>query len=235
MTIKSAHIVESFGYKSDALFNGLPDKVKSDFFKEFQFKNYKKGQNIFSESSYPAGIYFIKKGKVKTFRNLENGKEHVIYIYVEGELLGYAAFFSEESYHDSAATIEESEIGFMHKDKITSLLTEHSELSQMIMKNLSWVFGVMVNSVVTLAHKTVRERVALTLLILHEKFNRTNRIEEEVTIEMRREDFASLAGTAVETLVRLLKEFREDELIETRGKKIIIKNRVKLMEIAEMG
>lgn len=198
-------------------------------------KQFKKGQNIFTEGTYPAGIYFIKKGKVKKYKSLNGGKEQIIYVCSEGELLGYATFLSEEIYPDSAASLTDATIGFLSKDKLMKLLEEHDELSKMLMKNLSHEFGVLVNFIATFTQKTVRERVALTLLILHEKFKDDLNEYNEIQIVLTRADFANIVGTAVATLVRLLHDFKEEKLIRTQGRKIIIINKLRLLEIADVA
>jgi len=198
-------------------------------------KQFKKGQNIFTEGTYPAGIYFIKKGKVKKYKSLNRGKEQIIYVCSEGELLGYATFLSEEIYPDSAASLTDAVIGFLSKDKLMKLLDEHDELSKMLMKNLSHEFGVLVNFIATFTQKTVRERVALTLLILHEKFKEDLNENNEVQIVLTRADFANIVGTAVATLVRLLHDFKEENLIQTQGRKIVIINKAQLLEIADVA
>jgi len=233
MTEKSSKVAEKFIFKSDSAFIGLPENVKEDFLKQMIVKHFKKGQPVFTEGTYPSGIYFVVKGKVKKYKTLNDGKEQIIYLYTEGELLGYAAFLSEERYPDSAATLTESSIGFISKEELVRLLHQHNELSKMLLKNLSHEFGVMVNFIAIFTHKSVRERVALALLILKEKFTDSVNEKNEVQIDLTREDLANIVGTAVETLVRLLHDFKEEALIQTEGRKIIIKDKHKLLEIAD--
>jgi CRP-like cAMP-binding protein len=234
MQIETNKITERFIFKSDSVFVRLPEKVKDEFFNQMTVKHFKKGQNIFLEGSFAAGIFFIKNGKVKKYKSLNGGKEQIIYLCSEGELLGYAAFLSEERYPDSAATLTDCSIGFISKEKLDVLLEQYEELSKMLMKNLSHEFGVLINFIATFTQKSVRERVALTLLILHEKFNDNLNDNGEVQIELTREDFANIVGTAVETLVRLLHDFKDECLIITQGRKIIIKDKPKLLEIADL-
>jgi len=105
----------------------------------------------------------------------------------------------------------------------------------MMMKNLSHEFGVLVNFIATFTQKTVRERVALTLLILQEKFKYDLNENNEIQIILTRADFANIVGTAVATLVRLLHDFKEENLIRTQGRKIIINNKQGLLEIADVA
>ena len=232
MTFHTNHIADRFIFNSAHIFSGLPENVKEVFVNQMVMKQFKKGQNIFTEGTYPAGIYFIKKGKVKKYKTLNGGKEQIIYICSEGELLGYAAFLGEERYPDSAAVLIDSTIGFIPKEKLLTLMDQYDEISKMLMKNLSHEFGVLVNVIATYTRKSVRERAALTLLILYEKFKEDE--TSEVQIVLSREDFANIVGTAVETLVRLLHDFKEENLIETQGRIIFIKNTQQLLKIANV-
>jgi len=235
MSIKTDSVAERFIFKSDSAFSNLPDNIKEVFLGQMIVKQFRKKQNIFTEGTYPAGIYFIKKGKVKKYKSLNGGKEQILYVCSEGELLGYAAFLSEEMYPDSAASLTDATIGFLSKDKLLKLLDQYDELSKMLMKNLSHEFGVLVNFIATFTQKTVRERVALTLLILQAKFKDNIDENNEIQINLTRADFANIVGTAVATLVRLLHDFKEENLIRTQGRKIIINNKLQLLEIADVA
>lgn len=234
MSIIPDSVAERFIFKSDSAFSNLPDNIKEVFLSQMIVKQLRKKQNIFTEGTFPAGIYFIKKGKVKKYKSLNGGKEQILYVCSEGELLGYAAFLSEEMYPDSAASLTDATIGFISKVKLVKLLDQYPELSNMLMKNLSHEIGVLVNFIATYTHKTVRERVALTLLILQEKFKDNLNENGEVQIVLSRADFANTVGTAVATLVRLLHDFKEENLIRTQGRKIVISNKLQLLEIADV-
>lgn len=235
MSTEKDSVAERFIFKSNSAFSNLPENIKEVFLSQMVFKQFKTKQNIFTEGTYPAGIYFIKKGKVKKYKSLSGGREQIIYVCSEGELLGYAAFLSEEVYPDSAASLTEASIGFLSKDKLLKLLDQYDELSRMMMKNISHEFGVLVNFIATFNQKTVRERVALTLLILQEKFKYDLNENNEIQIILTRADFANIVGTAVATLVRLLHDFKEENLIRTQGRKIVINDKQGLHEIADVA
>ncbi len=234
MDDSSSKIRERFHLKREFDFESLPEHVQEDFTNHMIVKHFKRGQNIFTEGAFPSGIYFVKKGKIKKFKTLNSGKEQIIYLCSEGEMIGYAAFLGEERYHDSAAAITESLIGYISKDRLISLLDKHEELSKLLIKKLSHEFGVMVNFIATFTKKSVRERVALTLLILNENFRQNTNDDNEIQIELTREDFANIVGIAKETLVRILSEFAREGLIQKNGRKIVAKETLKLFKIADL-
>ncbi|MFA7188447.1 MAG: Crp/Fnr family transcriptional regulator [Alphaproteobacteria bacterium] len=235
MDDSATKIRERFYLKREFDFESLPGYVKSDFNQQMIVKRFKRGQTIFHEGAFPSGIFFVKTGKIKKFKTLNSGKEQIIYLCSEGEMIGYAAFLGEERYHDSAATITDSSIGFISKDKLVRLLDRHQELSKLLVKKLSHEFGVMVNFIATFTKKSVRERVALTLLILNENFRQNTNRENEIEIELTRKDFANIVGIAVETLVRILADFSHEGLISKKGRKIIVKRYFELFKIADLN
>lgn len=227
-------IRERFHLKRAFDFESLPEHVQADFTNQMIVKHFKRGQNIFTEGAYPSGIYFVKKGKIKKYKSLNSGKEQIIYLCSEGEMVGYAAFLGEEKYHDSAAALTDSLIGYIPEERLAYLLEKYKELSMLLVKKLSHEFGVMVNFIVTFTKKSVRERVALTLLILNENFRQSQNADIDIEIELTREDFANIVGIATETLVRILSDFVKENLIEKRGRKIIINKPHDLFKIADL-
>jgi CRP-like cAMP-binding protein len=169
---------------------------------------------------------------VKKYKTDHAGKEHLLSLCSEGELLGYSALLCDEPYPDSITAVETSSLGFLPKEVFLKATNESNALMSCLLSSLSHEFGVMVNSVMIFAHMSVRERLALTLLILSEKFRKKNK-SNLVEITMSREDLANMVGTATETLVRLLQEFKKEEIIEINGKKISVLKTKTLIEMSK--
>ncbi|HEX8037971.1 MAG TPA: Crp/Fnr family transcriptional regulator [Chryseosolibacter sp.] len=195
---------------------------------------YKKGEMVFREGGIPAGIFYLVSGKVKKYKTTSRGSEQIFYVCAAGELLGYHAVLSGEHYPDSAATIQESEITFIPKESFLSVLQSSPVLSNKLLKTLGHEFSVFINSITSLATKSVRERVALNLLILDEKFRTEERQDTAGEINMSRTDLANMVGTAKETLVRLLQQFKKEGLIEARGRVIRVVNRKAIIKEANL-
>jgi CRP-like cAMP-binding protein len=225
---------DKFNFNSDSIFEGLPESDISLLNKNMVTHTYKKGEILFREGSYPTGIYFIKKGKVKKYKTDKEGKEQIFYMYRKGELLGYHALISEEKFTDTASTIEESVISFIPKDDFLQTIQISSILSNRLLKVMSHEFGVLVNGLAVLAQKTVRERLALSLLVLRDKYKKENQENKPVEVELSRDDLSKFVGTARETLVRLLHDFKAEGLIETNGRKIILLKPLEISKIANL-
>lgn len=174
---------------------------------------YKKNQPLFIEGSYPRGVFCIISGKVKVFSTGETGKEQIIRIAGAGDVVGFRALFSEEPYKLSATTLEESSIFVIKIEDFLELVHSQPELLQAVLRELSKESGERADFIKAMAQKTVRERLAIVLLVLES-------IYKDDLINLSREDLANFVGTATETLIRLLKDFKDENLIEVQGRKI---------------
>lgn len=185
---------------------------------------YKKNQPLFLEGSIPRGVFCINEGKVKIFGRGQEGKEQIIHISKAGEIVGFRSMFSGEPYAVSASTLEESNICFIGKDDFLSLVDTNTTLRNGIMRELSKELAERAHFITDMAQKSVRERLASALILL-------NDIYGEEMINISREDLANFVGTATETLIRLLKDFKDENLIKTHTRKIEIINQEGLLNI----
>jgi CRP-like cAMP-binding protein len=223
--------IDQFYFKSHSIFDGLTKDETDILTSRMSMVKYKQGQIIFHEGGFSTGVYIVKEGKVKKYKTGIDGKEQIFYVCKAGEIMGYHALLSEEPYSDSAATMENSLISFIPKEDFLKVLNNSSVLSNHLLKNLSHEFGVFINSITILAQKTVRERLALSLLILKDKY-KDNVVNKEIHIVLSRDDLANFVGTVKETLVRLLHDFKEEGLIKTEGKSIIVLDGKGLVKVA---
>lgn len=199
-------------------------------------KNYnfiKKGQVIFSEGNRPLGLYCIYSGKVKISKSGEEGRDHIVRFAKNGDIIGYRAILSGENYTASAIALDDSEICFIPKDIFLGLVQSGSDLSIKIMKLLSKDLKTAESKMTELAQKPVRERIAEILLMLKE-FYGFEKDNATLNVILSREDLANIVGTATETLIRLLSDYRQQKIIDLQGKKIKILNLSKLTNIANL-
>lgn len=227
-------MISKFIFNNQYLLNELPKSDKESLEKVMQHKKYRKNEAVFTEGTLPTGIFYVKEGKVKKYKVDNDGREQIIYIYNAGEFFGYSAILSEEPYGDTTVTIEDAIISFISKDDFIDLLDTSVIFSRLLLKSLSHEFSVMVNLMAVLSQRTVRERVALSLLILHDKYKICD-TEKVVFIMLSRADLANMAGTANETLARVLHDFKDDNLIWMEGRKIQLLNIQRLTQIANFS
>lgn len=186
---------------------------------------YKKNQAIFVQGSMPRGVYCVNSGKIKIFAQGEEGKEQIIQLATNGDLLGFRAMFSGEAYKVSATALEECNICFISKSDFLDLVDENPRLRDDLMKELSTELTDKALFITNMAQKSVRQRLASSLVALQQ-------IYKDDMINLTREDLANFVGTATETTIRILKDFKEEGLIQTHTRKIEVLDLEALEDIA---
>lgn len=196
--------------------------------------SYKKGQVIFSESSRPLGLFCVNSGKVKLTMLGEEGKGQIIHLAKDGDIMGYRALLSGDTYSCSATAIEDANVCFVPKSVFFSMVEKNTSISMQLMKLLSSELKTAEKSITDLAQKPVRERLAEALLFLKETYG----FEQDgatINVTLSREEISNIVGTATESAIRLLSEFKSDKMIELTGKKIKILDLKKLLKTANVS
>lgn len=196
---------------------------------ERDIRNYKKKEDIYREGAYPKGIYFINKGKVKSYQTNELGKELITELHKEGDFFGYLSLLQDEKYTSSAATLEDSEIFIIPKEDFFTLIYKNAEVSRRFIEILSDNLREKEKQLVKLAYNSVRKRVAEALVNLSDKYKKDG--DTKFSMNVSREDLANMVGTATETVIRTLSDFKEDKFIEVAGGTITILNYDKLAKM----
>lgn len=194
---------------------------------------YKKGQIIFNAGQNPQGIYCVHEGKIKVYQVGDEGKEQIVRLAKGGDILGYRSLLGGGKYSSTAETLDDSKICFIPKKTFINLLESNGTLSMLLMKLLSIDLKVAEHRMTDLAQKPVRERVAEAILYLKQTYG-LETDGETISIALSREDIANIVGTATETTIRLLAEFKQDGIIRLDGKKIAILKPVDLLKVANV-
>jgi CRP-like cAMP-binding protein len=192
-------------------------------------KMYKKKEVIFGEESMPVFLYFLVKGKVKTSRAHEYGKELITTLYKEGDFFGYHALLEDKPYSETAEAMEDSEVCLIPKEDFYALVHNNVNVMRTFIKMLSGNVAEKEKQLINLAYSSVRKRVAEALLHLQERFSKP--ADQNFSMAISREDLANMVGTATESLIRTLSEFKEDKLVEIKGSSITIVDSNKLKKL----
>ena len=189
---------------------------------------------IFEENKPATHLYFIVRGNVKLFRISESAKEFVSGIFGKGEFIGQLSLLGQSGkYNATAMVMEQAEVCAIPKDDFTKLIYQNKTVSNKFIEMLSNNIVDLQEQLFDMAYTPVRKRAAKALLHLFEKG--IIKGETETGINIPREDFAGIIGTATETAIRTLKDFRNEELIKVEnGKRFILLNEKKLQEIADV-
>lgn len=191
----------------------------------------KKGETIFEESDILDGIYCVKDGVCKLTKLSSNGKDQIVKLVTKGELLGQRSLISEEPTNLGAVALEDMQVCFVPKSQVMDFFNANNKFSLNMMKNVCHDLKEADNVLVNLAQKSVKERLAITLLYLEDTFGVNE--DDTLKIQLSREEISSIIGTATESCIRLLSEFNKTGLIELTGKKIILKDKKGLRKLSE--
>jgi len=186
---------------------------------ERDVRHYKKKDLVFREGAFPKGVYFISKGKVKIYHKNDQSKELIISLHKEGDFFGFLSLLKEEEYTHSAAVLEDAEIYMIPRDDFFSLIYKNPEVARKFIEILSNNLIENEQQLVRLAYNSVRKRVAEALVKLSDTFKKE---EGCFSMNVSREDLASIVGTAKETVIRTLSDFKDDKYIEISGGTITI-------------
>lgn len=191
----------------------------------------KKGEVIFEEGETINGIYCVKDGICKLSKLSPNGKDHIVKLIKKGELLGQRSMISDEPVNLTAVALEDMEVCFIPKAEVMGFFDKNNQFSMNVMKTICGDLKEADDHMVNMAQKTVKERLAETLLYLLDTFGKND--DNTLKVQLSRDELASMIGTATESCIRLLSDFNKLGLIELSGKKIILKDINKLKKIAD--
>lgn len=191
----------------------------------------KKGEPIFEEGEITKGVFCVKDGICKLSKLSANGKEQIVKLVKSGELLGQRSMISEEPANLSAVALEDMEVCFIPKTEIMGFFNGNNEFSMNVMKTICGDLKESDDHMVSMAQKSVKERLAKTLLYLEDTFGKNE--DGTLYIQLSREELAGVIGTATESCIRLLSELNKSGIIDLVGKKIAIIDRNKLKRMAE--
>ena len=192
---------------------------------QFDVETYHKKQTLYQEGKRPRYLYYLVKGKVKGFRSHPDGKEYITDLFSPGNFIGYAALIENKNYDDSSVILEESEIVLIPKDDFLDMIFNDISIATKFIQIITQNVKEKEERLMNLAYSSLRKRVAKALVDIYEKFGK------DKPIEISREDIAQFVGTATESLIRTLSDFREEKLIEIKNGKILVDNTEKLKNL----
>ena len=219
-------------FDEDTLRHRVPQDLLEKVKMHKQSLWYAKGSHLFDEKEHPEVVYVIKSGIAKLSKIGTYGKEQILRFITEGDLIGYRSLLCGESFRARAEALTEVEALCIPSGVFIELLEEDKSLAFEMLKKIAFELGESANTITFLAQKTVRERLAEMLLILEGKLGMDP--EGFIKIVLTREEIANLIGTATESAIRLISEFKSDKIIETEGRSIKIIDRERLMRLAHL-
>ncbi len=195
---------------------------------QYDIDSYHKKQSLYQEGRRPKFLYYLSKGKVKAFKAHPDGKEYITDLFSTGDFFGYSALIEDRNYDDSAEVLEEAEIMQIPREDFLGMINSDINIAAKFIRIITHNVKEKEERLLSLAYSSLRKRIAKALADIHEKFNLG---QDKKTIEISREDIAQYVGTATESLIRTLSDFKSEKLISITDGKISITNMEKLKNL----
>jgi CRP/FNR family transcriptional regulator, polysaccharide utilization system transcription regulator len=219
-------------FESSSIFRYLnADEVTTINF-EKDYRQYKRGDILYQEGNRISGFYCVNNGIIKVFKTGFDGKEQIIRFAKKGDIIAYRSVLSNELACTSAKVIEDCQVCFIPSEVLISFIKLNSTFALEMMKLACHELGEANSFITDIAQKTVRERLAEVLIFLVHDFGLDN--QQFLNISLTREELANIVGTATESVIRLLSEFKSDKLVELNGRRIKILNTKGLEKISNV-
>lgn len=195
-------------------------------------RTFKRGERIFSVDDPAHGLFYITKGNIKVCRMGILGKEQIVRLAREGDLLGYRSVISGERHSTTAVALEDATLYFIHRDTFLRLCSLNDGLSQKILTMLADELKTAQGRIVAMAQKSTKSRLAEALLQLSEICG-VEPEDKALRVNITRQELADLIGTATESVIRILSEFRQERIIGITRRRIRILDRKALQATAD--
>lgn len=225
------HAIRSKEYKNTS--DGFDSFIKdaqgvlglSDLCKDRRVKQFKKKSEIFMEGDLPLYVFFVKSGNVKTFKTNQDGKELITNLYGKNDFFGFEPLLENTSYQESAAALQDSEIVQVPKHDFLTLLYGQKDVAASFIGLLCKKVADKEKQLLNLAYHSVRQRIAEALLKLVQVKNTSDKIQ------ISRDDLSKMVGTAPESVIRGLSDFKDEGLIEIENGKIRVVEPARLEKV----
>jgi CRP-like cAMP-binding protein len=195
---------------------------------QYAVEQYSKKQNLYAEGKRPRFLYFLVSGKVKAYKTHEDGKEYITDLYSAGEFVGYSALIEDKNYDDTAIIIEDAEIMQIPREDFVTMIHSDVNIAAKFIRIITQNVKAKEDRLLSLAYSSLRKRVAKALVDINGKFNTNGSTNP---IEISREEIAQYVGTATESLIRTLSDFKSEKLIDIRNGKIVVSDTAKLKNL----
>jgi len=194
-------------------------------------KRVKKGEVIFKEGEKLNGVFCIRNGVAKLSKLSSNGKDQIVKLATKGNLLGQRSVISEESANLSAIAVNDTQVCFIPKEGIMNTLNTNPNFAVEVLRHMAHDLKEADDVIINMSQKSVKQRAAEAFIYMQNSFG----VDDEgfMSIALSREEIANIVGTATESCIRVISEFKKDKLIKTSGKKIAIINEAALRALME--
>ncbi len=229
MNSEEAHIIHS-SWKNQSILRHLDADEISYLEETTEIRHYKRNEIIFLQGKRISGCYVVLSGIVKQFKTGVEGKDYIFRLAKPFEILGFRSVLSEEPACNTSTVIDDCTLCYIPKECLHHLVKTNGEFALDLLMIACRELEESHSLITEIAQKSVKERLAELLLMLKNKFGVNE--NQQLNIALSREELANVVGTATESVIRLLSEFKAERYIDINGKKIAILNEKALEKIA---
>lgn len=229
--LRITQATQPYLFQNSFILNDLPVKDRTMLQHSVKSEPRKRGDVLFRQGTFPKGAFWLIAGKVKIFQESADGQRQTLYIYSNGDLIGYRQLIAEEANPVSAVLLEDATVGFIPAKSFRDLLDMSPFFARNILAALAREFSVWMNRMTAFAQLPVRLRLVLALLILHEQYRQSGSPPGMIT--MTRTELAEYVGTSLETVVRALNTLKTHQLVQISGRRILLPNIEALLDILQ--
>ena len=194
-------------------------------------KKVKKGEALFEEGDKLDGVFCVREGISKLSKLSANGKDQIVKLASKGEVMGQRSVIAEEYTNLSAVAVSDMEVCFIPKDSIVHTLSRNPDYAIEILRHMAHDLKEADDVIVNMSQKTVKQRIAEAFLYLKNNYGEDD--QGFLVLTLSREDIANVVGTATESAIRIISEFKKKGMIRTSGKKFGVLNEKLLHDLIE--
>jgi CRP-like cAMP-binding protein len=228
LKIKIQQKVKPYILQTRLIFNDLPEKEKLALKKNAIPGSAKRGHYLFRQGTYPKGVYWLISGKAKIFQETPSGQRQTLYVYTDGDLIGYRQLIADVPHPVNSKWLEDASWLHIPADRFRSMIRDSPLFARTMLTMLANEFTVWMNRMTVFTQFAVKDRLILALLILHEQYGADS---DGVAITFTRTELAEYVGASLETVVRALNKLKAQKLVEIKGRVIKLNDVESLMEI----
>lgn len=195
------------------------------------YKKIKKGETLFEEGEKLDGVFCVRDGVSKLSKLSPNGKDQIVKLASKGQVMGQRSVIAQESTNLSAIAVSDMEVCFVPKEIIANTLSTNPNFAVEVLRHMAHDLKEADDVIVNMSQKSVKQRMAEAFLYLHNNYGQDD--DGFLLLTLSREDYANVVGTATESCIRIISEFKKKKLIKTSGKKIGIASEKQLQDLAE--
>ncbi len=219
--------------KRSLFFSSLSESSLKEISRFFTEEKYQRDDYIFFEGDVPEWLHIVVEGRVKLLKHSDTGKDIILQIYSPGDMFGEVSLFDRKPYASSAQAMEPSVILRMPRKDFFLFFGRHPFVATEMIVELGRQLGDAQSTIKSLAVDRVEQRIAHILLKLAGKVGVSEKGGVMINLPLTRQDLADMAGTTVETAIRVMSRFTKSKIIKPANGKIFLLNSKALERILE--